>query len=91
MNATLGPDKAACFPRGVSIADAISVLEFDLFQISSSLSVETVDDIAAFKQRLRCSPFSWPRICRRYSDEAQQATSHLSQQHEPASEASEAV
>ena len=48
MNATLSPDMHG--PLTEFISDAISVLEFDLLQISSS-GIETVDDIAAFKQR----------------------------------------
>jgi chemosensory pili system protein ChpA (sensor histidine kinase/response regulator) len=48
MNATLTPDMHG--PLTVFISDAISVLEFDLLQISSS-STETDGDIAAFKQR----------------------------------------
>jgi chemosensory pili system protein ChpA (sensor histidine kinase/response regulator) len=48
MNATLTPDMHG--PLTEFISDAISVLEFDLLQISSSGS-ETEGDIAAFKQR----------------------------------------
>jgi chemosensory pili system protein ChpA (sensor histidine kinase/response regulator) len=48
MNATLTPDMHG--PLTEFLSDGISVLEFDLLQISSS-SIETVDDIAAFKQR----------------------------------------
>jgi chemosensory pili system protein ChpA (sensor histidine kinase/response regulator) len=48
MNATLTPDMHG--PLTEFISDAISVLEFDLLQISSSGS-ETDGDIAAFKQR----------------------------------------
>ncbi len=48
LNATLGPDTFG--PLTEFLADAISVLEFDLLQISSS-GTETVGDIAAFKQR----------------------------------------
>ena len=48
MNATLTPDMHG--PLTEFISDAISVLEFDLLQISST-GVETVSDIAAFKQR----------------------------------------
>jgi len=48
MNATLTADMHG--PLTEFISDAISVLEFDLLQISSS-GAETVDDIAAFKQR----------------------------------------
>ncbi len=48
MNATLTPDMYG--PLTEFISDAISVLEFDLLQISSSGS-ETSSDIAAFKQR----------------------------------------
>jgi len=48
MNAVLTPDMHG--PLTEFISDAISVLEFDLLQISSSGS-ETSSDIAAFKQR----------------------------------------
>ena len=48
MNATLTPDMHG--PLTEFISDAISVLEFDLLQISST-GAETAEDIAAFKQR----------------------------------------
>jgi chemosensory pili system protein ChpA (sensor histidine kinase/response regulator) len=48
MNAALTPDMHG--PLTEFISDAISVLEFDLLQISSG-EVETAGDIAAFKQR----------------------------------------
>ncbi|HEX4073785.1 MAG TPA: response regulator [Candidatus Acidoferrales bacterium] len=48
MNATLTPDMHG--PLTEFLSDAISVLEFDLLQISSS-GMETADDIAAFKTR----------------------------------------
>jgi chemosensory pili system protein ChpA (sensor histidine kinase/response regulator) len=48
MNAALSPDMYG--PLTEFISDAISVLEFDLLQISSS-GAETSGDIAAFKQR----------------------------------------
>jgi chemosensory pili system protein ChpA (sensor histidine kinase/response regulator) len=48
MNATLTPDMHG--PLTEFISDAISVLEFDLLQMSSG-GVETSEDIAAFKQR----------------------------------------
>ena len=48
MNATLTPEMHG--PLTEFLSDAISVLEFDLLQISSN-GVETIDDIAAFKQR----------------------------------------
>ncbi len=48
MNATLTADMHG--PLTEFISDAISVLEFDLLQISSS-GAETADDITAFKQR----------------------------------------
>ena len=48
LNATLTADMHG--PLTEFISDAISVLEFDLLQISSS-GVETSSDIAAFKQR----------------------------------------
>jgi chemosensory pili system protein ChpA (sensor histidine kinase/response regulator) len=47
-NATLSPDMYG--PLTEFISDAISVLEFDLLQISSS-GIETIADISAFKQR----------------------------------------
>jgi len=48
MNAALTPDMHG--PLTEFISDAISVLEFDLLQISTS-GAETTGDIAAFKQR----------------------------------------
>ena len=48
MNATLTPDMLG--PITEFLSDAISVLEFDLLQISSN-GIETSGDIAAFKQR----------------------------------------
>jgi chemosensory pili system protein ChpA (sensor histidine kinase/response regulator) len=48
MNAVLTPDMHG--PLTEFLSDAISVLEFDLLQISSS-GVETSEDIATFKQR----------------------------------------
>lgn len=48
MNAALTPEMHG--PLTEFISDAISVLEFDLLQISSS-GLETAGDIAAFKQR----------------------------------------
>ena len=48
MNATLTPDMHG--PLTEFISDAISVLEFDLLQVSSG-GTETAEDIAAFKQR----------------------------------------
>jgi chemosensory pili system protein ChpA (sensor histidine kinase/response regulator) len=48
MNATLTADMHG--PLTEFISDAISVLEFDLLQISSN-GAETAEDIAAFKQR----------------------------------------
>jgi chemosensory pili system protein ChpA (sensor histidine kinase/response regulator) len=48
MNATLTADMHG--PLTEFISDAISVLEFDLLQISSG-GTETAEDIAAFKQR----------------------------------------
>jgi chemosensory pili system protein ChpA (sensor histidine kinase/response regulator) len=48
MNATLTADMHG--PLTEFISDAISVLEFDLLQISSG-GAETVEDLAAFKQR----------------------------------------
>jgi chemosensory pili system protein ChpA (sensor histidine kinase/response regulator) len=48
INATLTPDMYG--PLTEFISDAISVLEFDLLQISSN-GIETAADIATFKQR----------------------------------------
>jgi len=48
LNATLTPEMHG--PLTEFISDAISVLEFDLLQISSS-GTETTSDIASFKQR----------------------------------------
>jgi len=48
MNAALTTDMYG--PLTEFLSDAISVLEFDLLQISST-GIETADDIAAFKQR----------------------------------------
>jgi chemosensory pili system protein ChpA (sensor histidine kinase/response regulator) len=48
VNAALTPEMYG--PLTEFVADAISVLEFDLLQISSS-GVETIDDLTAFKQR----------------------------------------
>src|SRR5215469_2439484 len=48
MNATLTPDMHG--PLTEFISDAISVLEFDLLQMSAG-GTETAEDIAAFKQR----------------------------------------
>jgi chemotaxis protein histidine kinase CheA/ActR/RegA family two-component response regulator len=48
MNAVLTPDMHG--PLTEFLSDAISVLEFDLLQISSN-GVETSEDIATFKQR----------------------------------------
>ncbi|HYL45690.1 MAG TPA: Hpt domain-containing protein, partial [Candidatus Limnocylindrales bacterium] len=48
MNASLTPDMHG--PLTEFLSDAISVLEFDLLQISSS-GAETIDDISSFKQR----------------------------------------
>jgi chemosensory pili system protein ChpA (sensor histidine kinase/response regulator) len=48
MNASLTPDMHG--PLTEFLSDAISVLEFDLLQISSS-GAETVEDISQFKQR----------------------------------------
>jgi chemosensory pili system protein ChpA (sensor histidine kinase/response regulator) len=48
VNAALTPEMYG--PLTEFVSDAISVLEFDLLQISSA-GVETVDDLTAFKQR----------------------------------------
>ena len=65
MNATLTPDMHG--PLTEFISDAISVLEFDLLQISSG-GTETAEDIAAFKQRYA---FAFP-AAQVPSDEASQ-------------------
>ena len=56
MNATLTADMHG--PLTEFISDAISVLEFDLLQISSG-GTETAEDIAAFKQRYA---FAFPAV-----------------------------
>jgi chemosensory pili system protein ChpA (sensor histidine kinase/response regulator) len=56
LNAALTPEMHG--PLTEFISDAISVLEFDLLQISSS-GVETSGDIAAFKQRYA---FAFPAV-----------------------------
>ncbi|HVB87592.1 MAG TPA: response regulator [Candidatus Dormibacteraeota bacterium] len=66
-NATLTPDMYG--PLTEFISDAISVLEFDLLQISSN-GVETSADIAAFKQRYS---FAFPATPSATSDDEFQA------------------
>ncbi len=85
MNASLGPDMQR--PLAEFIADAISVLEFDLLQISSS-GVETVDDIAAFKQRYA---FAFPAAPNSAASEEAppQAAQADASYHEPVPEAFE--
>lgn len=68
-NAALTPDMHG--PLTEFISDAISVLEFDLLQISSN-GVETSADIAAFKQRYS---FAFPAAPSASSDEEFQAGS----------------
>jgi len=86
MNATLGPDMQR--PLAEFIADAISVLEFDLLQISSS-GVETVDDITAFKQRYEFAFPAAPNSAASEEAQPSQASYTQHQQPEPAPEASE--
>ena len=56
VNAALTPEMHG--PLTEFVADAISVLEFDLLQISSN-GAETVEDLAAFKQRYS---FAFPAV-----------------------------
>jgi chemosensory pili system protein ChpA (sensor histidine kinase/response regulator) len=63
LNTALGPDMLG--PLTEFIFDAISVLEFDLLQISSSGS-ETIEDISSFKQR---HAFAFPEPPRSESTE----------------------
>ncbi len=66
MNATLTPDMLG--PLTEFISDAISVLEFDLLQISSS-GAETTEDLAAFKQRYSFAFPAEPSQSSQHSDE----------------------
>jgi chemosensory pili system protein ChpA (sensor histidine kinase/response regulator) len=59
MNASLTPDMHG--PLTEFLSDAISVLEFDLLQISSN-GVETSEDIATFKQRYAFAFPAAPRV-----------------------------
>ena len=79
MNATLTADMHG--PLTEFISDAISVLEFDLLQISSS-GTETDGDIAAFKQRYSFA-FPAPPSART----ANERTEETPQAEEPAVEA----
>ncbi|MGA7913975.1 MAG: response regulator, partial [Candidatus Acidiferrales bacterium] len=79
MNATLTPDMHG--PLTEFISDAISVLEFDLLQISSS-GTETDGDIAAFKQRYSFA-FPAPPSARTATERAEETA----QAEEPAAEA----
>jgi chemosensory pili system protein ChpA (sensor histidine kinase/response regulator) len=69
MNAALTPDMHG--PLTEFIADAISVLEFDLLQISST-GAETTDDIHSFKQRYA---FAFPAAPQPEADYEQQENS----------------
>jgi chemosensory pili system protein ChpA (sensor histidine kinase/response regulator) len=71
-NATLSPDMYG--PLTEFISDAISVLEFDLLQISSS-GIETAADISAFKQRYA---FAFPAAPSAGAEEESAAESALS-------------
>ena len=66
MNATLTADMHG--PLTEFISDAISVLEFDLLQISSS-GAETIEDLAAFKQRYSFAFPAEPSESKQYSDD----------------------
>ena len=79
MNATLTADMHG--PLTEFISDAISVLEFDLLQISSS-GTETDGDIAAFKQRYSFA-FPAPPSARTASEHGEEPA----QTEEPAAEA----
>ncbi len=66
MNATLTADMHG--PLTEFISDAISVLEFDLLQISSS-GGETMEDLAAFRQRYSFAFPAEPSESKQYSDD----------------------
>lgn len=68
MNAGLSPDMHG--PLTEFLSDAISVLEFDLLQISAT-GFETSEDIAAFKQRYA---FAFPAPASDASTEEEDAT-----------------
>jgi chemotaxis protein histidine kinase CheA/ActR/RegA family two-component response regulator len=68
MNAQLTPDMHG--PLTEFLSDAISVLEFDLLQISAT-GFETSDDIAAFKQRYA---FAFPAAPAEQSAEEEPST-----------------
>ena len=81
MHATLTPDMHG--PLTEFIADAISVLEFDLLQISTN-GEETTGDIAAFKQRYSFAFPAAPASESRASEQAAQAEASEPPADEPA-------
>ena len=81
MHATLTPDMHG--PLTEFISDAISVLEFDLLQISTN-GEETTGDIAAFKQRYSFAFPAAPASESRASEQAAQAEASEPHADEPA-------
>ena len=81
MHATLTPDMHG--PLTEFISDAISVLEFDLLQISTN-GEETTGDIAAFKQRYSFAFPAAPASESRASEQAAQAEASEPPADEPA-------
>jgi chemosensory pili system protein ChpA (sensor histidine kinase/response regulator) len=81
MHATLTPDMHG--PLTEFISDAISVLEFDLLQISTN-GEETTGDIAAFKQRYSFAFPAAPASESRTSEQAAQAEASEPPADEPA-------
>ncbi|MGA3298699.1 MAG: response regulator [Candidatus Acidiferrales bacterium] len=81
MHATLTPDMHG--PLTEFISDAISVLEFDLLQISTN-GEETTGDIAAFKQRYSFAFPAAPASESRASEQAAQAEASEPPTDEPA-------
>ncbi len=81
MHATLTPDMHG--PLTEFISDAISVLEFDLLQISTN-GEETTGDIAAFKQRYSFAFPAAPASESRASEQAAQAEASELPADEPA-------
>ena len=81
MHATLTPDMHG--PLTEFISDAISVLEFDLLQISTN-GEETTGDIAAFKQRYSFAFPAAPASESRPSEQTAAAEASEAQTDEPA-------
>jgi len=81
MHATLTPDMHG--PLTEFISDAISVLEFDLLQISTN-GEETTGDIAAFKQRYSFAFPAAPASESRPSEQTAAAEASEAQADEPA-------